>query len=67
MTTKLEKELRREILIDGEPYTIAISPQSLKLTPKGRRKGQELIWKELIKGQPEFEPSPTASLERAQH
>jgi hypothetical protein len=51
MTTKLEKELKREILIDGEPYTVTISPQGLKLTVKGRRKGYELAWKDLVTGQ----------------
>jgi hypothetical protein len=51
MTTKLEKELRREIVIDGEPYIVNISPERLKLTIKGRRNGQELAWKDLISGQ----------------
>jgi hypothetical protein len=40
--TKLEKELKREIAIDDKAYVVTISPQGLKLTEKGRRKGQEL-------------------------
>ena len=51
MTTKLEKDLKREILIDNEPYTVTISPMGLKLVPKGKRKGQELTWKGLVSGQ----------------
>jgi hypothetical protein len=49
--TKLERPLKREIDIDGEPYVITISPADLKLTPKGRRKGTVLAWKDLISGE----------------
>ena len=48
--TKLEGILRREISIDGKPFTLAISPEGLKLTPKGARKGRELLWKDLASG-----------------
>ncbi|HEU4531306.1 MAG TPA: hypothetical protein VFR59_08965 [Steroidobacteraceae bacterium] len=66
MTTKLEKELRREIEIDGKPYTLAISPVGLKLTEKGRRKGQELQWKDLVSGQAAMTTALNASLDEAQ-
>jgi hypothetical protein len=49
--TKLEGNLRREIDIDGKPFTLVISPEGLKLTPKGARKGQELRWKDLVTGE----------------
>ena len=42
MVTKLEKTLKREIEVNGEPYVLTISPAGLKLVPKGKRKGQEL-------------------------
>lgn len=48
--TKLEGILRREISIDGKPFTLALSPEGLKLTPKGARKGHELKWKDLVTG-----------------
>ena len=48
--TKLEGMLRREIDIDGKPFTLVISPEGLKLTPKGARKGRELLWKDLVTG-----------------
>ncbi len=51
MATKLDKVLKREIDIGGKPYMLAISPDGLKLTEKGRRKGQELMWKDLVGGQ----------------
>ena len=67
MTTKLEKELKREILIDGEPYTITISPVGVKLAAKGRRKGQELEWKEMVSGQAARSQDLTASLDEMRH
>ena len=48
MTAKLEKTLKREITIDGQPYTVAISPEGVKLTKKGFRLGQEVSWKTML-------------------
>ena len=48
MPTKLEKTVKREIDIDGQPFTVAISPEGLKITQKGFRKGQEVSWKSLL-------------------
>jgi hypothetical protein len=45
MATKLEKPIRREIEIDGEPYTVIISPDGLRLTKKRFRSGVALSWK----------------------
>jgi hypothetical protein len=50
MTTKLDGELKREILIEGKPYTLTLTPQGLKLTEKGHRKGRELAWRDLVSG-----------------
>jgi hypothetical protein len=50
MTTKLEKELKREIDIDGKAYTLTLLPDGMRLTEKGRRKGHELKWKDLVSG-----------------
>jgi hypothetical protein len=52
MATKLEKELKREIEIDGAPYTVLIDPNGLRIVPKGKRKATvELQWKDLISGE----------------
>ena len=45
MATKLERTIRREITIDGEAYTVAISPDGLRLTKKRFRSGVEMSWK----------------------
>jgi hypothetical protein len=50
MATKLNKQLKREIEVDGKPYMVALSPEGLKLTEKGKRLGKELTWKELLGG-----------------
>mgnify|MGYP001603881796 CR=1 FL=1 len=48
MATKLEKTLKREIDIDGAAYMVAISPDGVKLTQKGFRKGPEMTWKQIL-------------------
>jgi hypothetical protein len=50
MATKLDKTLKREIEIEGKAYMVAISPEGLKLTQKGFRKGQELTWQSIVSG-----------------
>ena len=45
MATKLERTIRREITIEGEPYTVAISPDGLRLTKKRFRSGVMMSWK----------------------
>ena len=47
MATKLDKTIRREIEIDGEPFTVAISPNGFRLTKKRFRSGVALSWKRL--------------------
>ena len=50
MTTLLNKTVKREVRIRDQPYIVAISPLTLKLTPKGKRKGLELHWDALVSG-----------------
>jgi hypothetical protein len=50
MATLLEKTLKRELSIGGRAYILAITPEGLKLTLKGRRKGLELRWDTLVSG-----------------
>ncbi|TMH25266.1 MAG: hypothetical protein E6H63_15435 [Betaproteobacteria bacterium] len=64
MATKLDKPLRREVAIDGAPYMLTISPEGLKLVPKGKRKGVELGWKALVSGEAALAQALNASLVR---
>ncbi|HKT30745.1 hypothetical protein [Dyella sp.] len=50
MTTTLEKPLRREIDVEGQPYTVVMDAQGLKITRKAHRRGIELKWADLING-----------------
>lgn len=50
MTTKLNTPLRREIQIKGKPYTLTVDLLQLKLVEKGKRKGLELTWEDLVSG-----------------
>ena len=47
MATKLSHEIRREITIGEEPFTVVISPQGLRLSRKRFRSGRELTWETL--------------------
>ena len=51
MATKLDKLLKREIDIDGKPYMVTLSPDGVKLTEKGKRKGLGVSWKGLANGE----------------
>ena len=50
MAVKLEKTIKRELAMDGRSYTIAIAPEGLKVTEKGKRKGREISWRSIISG-----------------
>lgn len=47
MATKLDKTIKREIEMDGQAYMVTISPEGVKLTQKGFRKGREMSWRAL--------------------
>ena len=65
MTTKLEGPLKREVVIDGEPYTVTITPQGLTLVRKGRRKGYTLDWSAFVSGEAALATALNASLANA--
>ena len=51
MTTPLTKPLKRELQIQGRPFVVTLSAEGIKLTVKGKRKGQELRWEDLVSGE----------------
>ena len=64
MTTRLEKTLKREIVVDGRAFVVAVSPEGLKLTLKGKRTGQELRWSDLVSGDAALAAALNASVGR---
>ena len=64
MATKLAKPLRREIEVGSQAYIVTLAPEGLKLTPKGKRKGIELAWADLVSGEAALATALNASLRR---
>jgi hypothetical protein len=59
MTTKLTTPLRREIEIDGEPFTVLLTAEGIRLTRKRFRGGRSLTWRSLWEqGRDEPERAP---------
>lgn len=63
MTAKLDKTIKRELEIDGKAYTIAISPEGIKVTEKGRRNGPEVTWRSIISGDASLNESLKSSVD----
>ena len=62
MTTKLDGQLKREIMIGGTPYTLTLTPDKFVLALKGRRKGLEIGWADLVSGDVALATALNASL-----
>jgi hypothetical protein len=62
--TPLDKPLKREVSVAGKPYSLTIDPQGLKLVEKGKRKGVELAWKDILSGDAGLAVALQASLDR---
>ena len=62
MATRLDKTIKRELELDGRLYTVSISPQGVKVVPKGGRKGYELTWEALLSGEAELRRDLSMSL-----
>ncbi len=62
MTTKLQQPFKRELDLNGEKYTITVSPEGFKLVLKGKRKGIELTWASITGGDAALATALNASL-----
>jgi hypothetical protein len=63
VATRLEKALKRELEIDGKPYTVTISPDGVKVVEKGKRNGQELSWRSIVSGDAKLAEDLTLSVD----
>ena len=67
MATLLDKELKRQVSIDGVDYTVAVGPEGVRLTGKGKRKPEvELRWRDLLSGDAAMAVALNASLAHKQ-
>ena len=62
MATKLDKTLKREIAVRGEPFVLTLTPDGFKLVAKGRRKGLEIAWADLTSGEAALAAALRASI-----
>ena len=62
MATKLDKSIKRELEHKGQVYTITISPEGVKVVPKGRRNGTEVSWDSIISGDATLNANLNASV-----
>ena len=62
MATRLDKTIKRELELDGKLYTVSLSPQGIKVVPKGGRKGHEISWASLLSGDVELRRDLNMSL-----
>lgn len=63
MTAKLDKSIKRELEIKGQAYTVVISPEGVKITLKGARKGHAISWETLLSGDAELYADMKVSLD----
>jgi hypothetical protein len=62
MTTKLNAPFKRELDLNGEKYTVTLTPEGFKLVQKGKRKGVELAWSSLLNGEAALATALNASV-----
>ena len=68
MATVLDMALKRQVNVDGVDYMVAIDPEGIRLTRKGRRKPEvELRWRELLSGEAAMAVALNASLAPGTH
>lgn len=62
--TKLDRPIKRELLIESKPYVLTIEPERFRLTLKGHRKGLEFAWRDLVSGEAALVMALNASLKQ---
>ena len=67
MTTKLQNAFKRELDLNGEKYTLTVTPEGFKLVQKGKRKGVELPWPAIVNGDAALAHALSASIAPARH
>jgi hypothetical protein len=65
VATILDKELKRQVTVDGVDYTVAVDPEGFRLTGKGKRRPEvELRWRDLLSGEAAMAVALNASLSK---
>jgi hypothetical protein len=62
--TPLAGPLKRQLDLDGVAYTLTLDAGGLRLVEKGKRKGVELRWKDIVNGDAALASALQGSLQR---
>jgi hypothetical protein len=63
VATVLDKELKRQVTVDGVDYTVAVDPEGMRLTGKGKRRPEVVLrWRDLLSGEAAMAVALKASL-----
>jgi hypothetical protein len=63
MTAKLDSLIKRELTLGDDTYTVSMSPEGVRIAPKGKRKGREISWETLLSGDAELNQQLKMSLD----
>jgi hypothetical protein len=63
MPARLDKTIKRELQLGEKLYTVTITPEGVKITPKGGRRGHEITWEELLRGDADLRRDLNISLD----
>lgn len=66
MAIPLDKPIRREVSIEGNPYTLTLDGDGVTVVKKGGRKGFTVTWASLVEGDPQRQLDLLRSLEAVQ-
>jgi hypothetical protein len=67
VATVLDKELKRQVTVEGADYTVTLDPEGIRLTGKGKRKPEvALRWRDLLSGEAALAVALNASLMKGQ-
>lgn len=63
LATRLDKTIKRQLELGGQLYTVSMSPEGVRIVPKGKRKGHEISWETLLSGDAELRRDLNMSLD----
>jgi hypothetical protein len=63
LATRLDKTIKRELELGGQLYMVSMSPEGVRIVPKGKRKGHEISWETLLSGDAELRRDLNMSLD----
>ncbi len=63
LATRLDKTIKRELELGGQLYMVSMSPEGVRIVPKGKRKGREMSWETLLSGDAELRRDLNMSLD----